>query len=218
MNGSIWLACSIVLGLIQPTYGEKVDRLGTATLLNLYISEGHPLPRTNWMASELRQRAADLPPLIWVELEKRETAGELVMVARIAAALMEPNEAEIILNIVKERIRPDADRPIRGSRNPLLMDSIAQCAVQIEHRKANSDPHNPRGRGGLPHERPSDETSTSPSATQPAVPVGIPQKASESKPSPTPDHEPATKTSWSIIVVLIVATCGLLWFLLKRRS
>lgn len=34
----------------------------------------------------------------------------------------------------------------------------------------------------------------------------------------TPNEEPASSTPWSIVVVLIVAACGLLWLLLKRRS
>jgi hypothetical protein len=38
-------------------------------------------------------------------------------------------------------------------------------------------------------------------------------------PGPMPrQSEPVTSTPWSIIVVLIVAACGLLWLLLKRRS
>lgn len=36
--------------------------------------------------------------------------------------------------------------------------------------------------------------------------------------TPTPSEEPASSTPWSIIVVLIVAACGMLWLLLKRRS
>lgn len=52
-----------------------------------------------------------------------------------------------------------------------------------------------------------------PSVVQPA------QKAPESKPTaPTPSEEPTSSTPWSIIVVLIVAGCGLLWLLLRRRS
>ena len=42
---------------------------------------------------------------------------------------------------------------------------------------------------------------------------------SEAKPSAaTPSEESASSTPWSIIVVLVVATCGLLWLVLKRRS
>lgn len=46
-----------------------------------------------------------------------------------------------------------------------------------------------------------------------------PKKAPEAKPTiSTPSEEPTSSTPWSIIVVLIVAGCGLLWLLLKRRS
>ena len=46
-----------------------------------------------------------------------------------------------------------------------------------------------------------------------------PKKAPEAKPTvQKPSEEPASSTLWSIIVVLIVAACGLLWLLLNRRS
>lgn len=48
------------------------------------------------------------------------------------------------------------------------------------------------------------------------------EKTPESKATtPTassPSEEPTSSTAWSIIMVLIVAVCGLLWLLLKRRS
>lgn len=43
-------------------------------------------------------------------------------------------------------------------------------------------------------------------------------KTPEAKPTPTPSDEPTSSTPWSIIVVLIVAACGLLWLLLKRQT
>ncbi len=44
------------------------------------------------------------------------------------------------------------------------------------------------------------------------------EKATETKPTlPTSSKEPPSSTSWGTIVVLIVAACGLLWLLLKRR-
>lgn len=54
-----------------------------------------------------------------------------------------------------------------------------------------------------------------------AIPISIPsaKKAPDTKATPTtPSEEPTSSTPWSIIVVLIVAACGLLWLLLKRRS
>ncbi len=53
----------------------------------------------------------------------------------------------------------------------------------------------------------------------PAVQQPAPKKALEVKPTTaTPSEEPTSSTPWSIIVVLIVAACGLLWLALKRRS
>jgi hypothetical protein len=44
------------------------------------------------------------------------------------------------------------------------------------------------------------------------------KKVPESKTAPTPSEEPASSTPWSIIVVLIAASTGLLWLLLKKRK
>ena len=50
-------------------------------------------------------------------------------------------------------------------------------------------------------------------------PAPAPRKESEAKPAvPTPSEKPASSISWNIIMMLIVAGCGLLWLLLKRRS
>jgi hypothetical protein len=59
---------------------------------------------------------------------------------------------------------------------------------------------------------------TSPQTPSPVLPVPAKQ-ASEAKPVTTrSSEEPASSTSWSVIVVLIVAALGLRWLLLKRRS
>ena len=51
------------------------------------------------------------------------------------------------------------------------------------------------------------------------VPAPAPHKEPEAKPTvPTPSEKPASSISWNIIMMLIVAGCGLLWLLLKRRS
>ena len=53
----------------------------------------------------------------------------------------------------------------------------------------------------------------------PLVQPPAPEKAPEAKPTAsTPSNEPTSSTPWSIMVALIVAGCGLLWLLLKRRS
>ena len=43
-------------------------------------------------------------------------------------------------------------------------------------------------------------------------------KAPEAKPAPMPIDKPGSSTPWSMIVVLIVAAIGLLWFLLKKAK
>ena len=45
-----------------------------------------------------------------------------------------------------------------------------------------------------------------------------PKKASEVRLASSPNEEPPSSTPWSIIVVLIVAGCGVLWLLVKRRK
>lgn len=55
-----------------------------------------------------------------------------------------------------------------------------------------------------------------PFPTPPPTP-GSKAKLAESV-QPTPSEEPTSSTRWSIIVVLIVAGCGLLWLLLKGRK
>ena len=80
-------------------------------------------------------------------------------------------------------------------RDQLIADYAAKFKVQIEG---------------------DDASSTKSLATQPSVVV--PQKAPAPKTATPPSPEPSSSTPWSIIVVLIVAACGLLWLLFKRRS
>lgn len=53
---------------------------------------------------------------------------------------------------------------------------------------------------------------------QPIIQSSAPNKAPTNSTTSTPNKEPTPSTPWSIIVALIVAACGLLWLLLKRRS
>ena len=71
----------------------------------------------------------------------------------------------------------------------------------------------------------SDPTSQPATAQASAIPTTVPalqpapKKAPEAKPTQvTPSEEPPSSTSWSIIVVLIVAATGLLWLLVKKRK
>ncbi len=66
-------------------------------------------------------------------------------------------------------------------------------------------------------------TATTPQTTRPPKPPPVVQppalkQAPNAKPSPTPSDEATSSTSWSIIVVLIVAGIGLLWFFLKKAK
>ncbi|MEN9285532.1 MAG: hypothetical protein RLZZ179_3025 [Verrucomicrobiota bacterium] len=63
------------------------------------------------------------------------------------------------------------------------------------------------------------ELTLSKSINPPPTPqLSSPTKAPSTSPTSTPSDEPTSPTPWSVIVVLIVATCGLLWLVLKRRS
>ena len=53
----------------------------------------------------------------------------------------------------------------------------------------------------------------------PSLQSQAPKKLPEPKPiTTTPSEAPTSSTPWSIIVVLIVAGCGVLWLLVKRRK
>lgn len=58
----------------------------------------------------------------------------------------------------------------------------------------------------------------SPLNSQPVVQTMKPTNPDLPSPTQTPSNEPTSSTPWSIIVVLSVAGCGLLWLFLKRRS
>ena len=49
-------------------------------------------------------------------------------------------------------------------------------------------------------------------------PQPVKQAAEAKLTRPAPSEEPASSTPWSIVAVLIVAACGLLWLLLKGRK
>ena len=56
-------------------------------------------------------------------------------------------------------------------------------------------------------------------STPPIFQTLVPKKAAEAKTTTsTQCEEPATSTAWSFIVVLVVATTGLLWLALRRRA
>ncbi len=65
---------------------------------------------------------------------------------------------------------------------------------------------------------PTSQSPKPPSQTLRAIEPSSSKKSLESKSTSIPSEGPTSSTPWSIIVVLIVAGCGLLWLVLKRRS
>lgn len=63
-----------------------------------------------------------------------------------------------------------------------------------------------------------DKTKVDAAALNSAQAIPLVKKAPSTSPISTPNGEPASSTPWSIIVVLIVAACGLLWLLVKKRK
>ncbi len=64
-----------------------------------------------------------------------------------------------------------------------------------------------------------EESTSLPTLPPPLIQPAAPKKVPEAKPTTsTPTEETTSSTPWSLIVVLIVAGCGLLWLLLKRRT
>lgn len=84
--------------------------------------------------------------------------------------------------------------------------AAAQRLVEIGGHRERPDPDS--------QAKPNPQPNPPPTVKPPA-----PEKAPEAKPTiSTPSGEPASSTPWSIIVMLIVAACGLLLLVLKRRS
>jgi hypothetical protein len=77
---------------------------------------------------------------------------------------------------------------------------------------SRSTPTTPSLTSDPPHEQidTSVPTQKPPAIKQPPAP--------KAKPAPSSGEEPTSSTPWSIIVVLIVAACGLLWLLVKNRK
>lgn len=90
----------------------------------------------------------------------------------------------------------------RAAKNPAFTPQVALSKLGVVQSSSAS----------------SSEQSTG-NQPPPVVQPSPTKKAPEAKPTASaPSEEPTSSTSWSIIVVLIVAAVGLLWLLLKRRS
>ena len=148
------------------------------------------------------------------------------------------NAGAISMCILDKRFAENLDE--MAMKNPKLKESIANGATPfrvcdvaynvMQEIRAFDNPNAPRltrsqsieARDGLIRQatgvRPDEEKAESlPNIVAP--PRQSPNQASEAKPpSMTPSEEPTSSTPWRIIVVLIVAACGLLWLLFKRHS
>lgn len=108
------------------------------------------------------------------------------------------------------RVSEDAVKAAMNEKTDLLVyaDSrggLNQIAQKLEMKPRQSEQRPSEGTTGL---------SSLPSLRTPAA-----NKAPDSRPTQmTPNEELASSTPWSIIVVLIVAATGLLWFLVKKRK
>lgn len=95
---------------------------------------------------------------------------------------------------------------LKRATREVAFDSSGKMTVQRLQKQGESSPK----------ANPSAANSTqAPSLVQPTAPKKAPSTAPALS---TPSEEPASSTSWSLIVVLIVAALGLLWLLVKLRK
>lgn len=125
--------------------------------------------------------------------------------------------------VTAKEIEFRVEKPTSPERkSPKVDPSNGLFEPGFEYNPMESKKYPLRGEG---HYRPPNQdatkTETLSLAVSPSVPPlaqgAVRNKAPEAKPTvPTPSKEPAFSTPRSIIVVLIVAACGLLWLVLKR--
>jgi len=95
-----------------------------------------------------------------------------------------------------------------------IRDRLIQIVLPQPPSKELSPPQNEsNAKASTLQHQPSAPKSPLLSAPQPVA-----RNVPDAKPVSSPIETPASSTPWSFIVVLIVAACGLLWLLLKRRS
>jgi hypothetical protein len=172
-------------------------------------------------------------------LNEYEASQDQDWKARVAVAMLrEPalwnppaddfSRGGIAMLSVVEMIAPVISAKLQnaGSLENLAVDTQLRqrIADQLEASITSSPKINPPLNPLVDPVQPQSSHAKSTSLPAPIVQASSPPKvkASKAKPSPTsPSEEPTSSTPWRIIVVLIVAACGLLWLLwllLKRRS
>ena len=180
--------------------------------------------KTGHVTSEIVTATPDACAAKWQELTTDPNPYARIAGAKALCAIAPTVAKAVLLRLEEEKseISPVANRLRRELANQLGeeppppipgFESIytwfergagALASVQFAGGIANKD--------AWAHQGPSKETL-------PVSQLPAPKKTPEAKPtSITPIEEPTSSTPWSIIVVMIAAATGLLWFVFKRRS
>jgi hypothetical protein len=193
--------------------GKRIDPEFTNVVLKTISSTNDPLARGG-----LLQLLREADPNTAASLEKwlsDERPGEdLVEQSKRAPKLREAiangavafRVCDIVFNVMQELRGPNDPSALRLTRSQSI-EARDEIIRQV--------------RGTTPDATPDatpDEVRPQPLPTIVPQPTRSARQPSETKStSSTQGAEPTSSTPWSIIVVLIVAACGLLWLLLKRR-
>ena len=128
------------------------------------------------------------------------------------------------LNLLKARLQ---ELDLQDSDEAQLSKAIEACIARLEGRSAPEIAVSWKGqligvnRQAMSEWRRLSQTTTiqPPPATTPlTVQPPAPKKAPSTSPTSTPSEESTPSTPWSVVAVLIVATIGLLWLLLRNRK
>lgn len=129
----------LVVIFLSEIHAADFDKFSTTELLDAYLISGDPRPENEALAKSILSRKEEIVPLLRSQVYSRESVAELLMIATLAPSIFEPDEAENIVSIVRDRVRPDAEFPLHGSNNPLIPSVIGRCFVAIENRRNNNE-------------------------------------------------------------------------------
>jgi len=192
-------------------------RMGALVEPEFSMSVLHQIDNTD--APDLKSR---LLQLLWESSPKNAGA--------ISKCLVDKRFAENLEEMANKN--PKLKESIANGAIPFRVCDIAYNVIQEIRTASNasalrlSRSQSIEARDGIMHQVTSatsedkpDEAKAPRHTTIVPPPTQSPKQATEAKSTrSTPDEEPASSTPWSIIVVLIVATIGLLWLLLKGRK
>lgn len=181
------------LGQMNP-----IDQIDAADALSVCTSTAAADAIATVVRSRLNQ-VRPPPNAQATEDERRalnDAAGDFVQLMKRLARTAEPHGKKLAADIRAELVARSSGSPVW---NLLLQAVDAEVELHTPH---NGSASNNAG-NNIDTQSPSKTTaSTTP----------------EPKPTSTPSDEPASSTPWSLIVVLIVAACGLLWLQVKNRK